>query len=181
MKTIIIIFTVLIGLSLAIYNGWIYKMATKRDANFNRQTHFVSGIVRFLIMLLNFFLSWYMNYSVEWIIWIELLSAVMFWPVYNVTYNAVFRESIFYLGSKETNTKSWLDKTLGKLILPLQGILILMTVLWFPMDIYQGLVDFLNTFQHQLVTEWYNFVIAAILIALMTYGVKKIRKNKKSR
>lgn len=165
MKTIILIFTVLAGLSLAFYNGWIYKMATRRDVGYNEVTHFISGWIRFIWMVFIAFIMAFSSFLSKDIIFIEMVAAILFWPMYNFAYNLVHDNPLLYLGSRNTGTKSWIDKTLGKAILPIQGILILVTALWYPLKIYN--IINLQPLIERIISNYTEWIVGAALIIVV--------------
>lgn len=154
MTTIILVFTTLIGLGLAIYNGWIYKMAIQRNIHYNTLNHLISGSIRAICFILILVLGLIWKIPAERLIFLLLYALIFFWPVYNLIYNAIHNNRWYYLGSRNSNTRSWIDRWFGKVILPVQGFLILATILWYPLNLYESFTE-----------RWLDWVISIVLIS----------------
>ena len=175
MLYILIGFTSLIGLIHAYYNAWIFAMSANRDAYYNKMVHLAGGAVRFTWALFVLVLGIFYNTPWETTIFVLLLCGIWFFPVYNIVYNAFNRENWFYVGSIHSGTKSFMDKHFGKFYIPIYFILAALTILWFPLDLFNF---FTLTLVESFRIRWFDWSVVAMLLIATILLVRKFRNTK---
>lgn len=169
-----IILITILGVLLAFYNAHIYAMANSRDMYYNKLVHIESGSLRFILvgMIITngalFRQPWYD------VFWLVLFAGICFWPVYNIVYNWVHGHSLFYLGSRKSNSSSIIDKTLHNLIHPAQALLILLTILWYPVKIYR----WIEPLVFRVCDNICDWIIAMMFIIFFTVLAYKVYNKK---
>lgn len=173
MQALILIFTAFIGVALGIYNGWIYKMAVQRNERFNTLNHYISGFIRFIIIGVILWIGVYLHSPIENIVFNILFAGVFFWPVYNLLYNLIHTKRWNYLGSKKSNTKSFIDRTFHKFIIPVQIVLTLIMILYYPLNIYDQFIYLVEALKER----WFEIIGGIMLFITVVCIAFKFNKK----
>ena len=173
MKEMLLFFTAVFGLLISFLNSFIFEMSpTGRDAYFNNLIHRFSWGLRFLWVLLLIFIGSVTDMYFRDTGFQVIVAIVFFWPLYNVVYNLRHNHGWFYLGSSKSGTKSPIDRFLGGAVLVLQGILLLVALLWYPLDIASYIARFISWLADWAFTDWIfagMIVIFAVLVSRKFY------------
>jgi hypothetical protein len=169
------VFTPIFGILFALYNAYIFamSMAGPRDPHYNKLVHRTGAALRLAFLFL--IVSYGIVHHIDWvhIVFHVLFAGIFFWPVFNVVYGKILHNDWFYIGSKESGTKSLIDLFLGKSIYFLQVLLILLTGLWYVVD-FRG---FFETMLYQIKTNPWEWIIATFLIVFTIAAAIQFRKK----
>ena len=170
MTTLIIISTAVLMVGLGFMMGWAINLhlsklpLNKKEAN--RQLHnwgwFVRiGLFAFSILLLVILkLPWHL------IMWSALLFLFMSWAPWDIIINLLNGQHWAYSGSANSNTSSRLDKFLNKFDEYLKTALLLLVILWYPLNIPDTIAQ-----------RGLQLGITILICAISFYGVLRFRKR----
>jgi len=175
----ILIFTIVIGLLLAFYNAFIFKMSQSvlRDKHYNDLVHLTGGAIRFSWLI--FIIIHSILNSIIWYdtVFLLLVASFVFWAGFNMIYNLILGHGVFYIGSQESGTRSLFDKYIGKLTVPIQGLILLLTILWYPIKLYN--IINLQPILQRIVDNPWEWAAAVGFVGLLLFGAYKIYWIKK--
>lgn len=177
---LLIAFITIMGLLLALYNGFVFAMALpgKRDPHYNKLLHRVGWMIRLSVWCFSMAIGILEeDITLNDLIWLSLYSLLWFWPVYNIIYAKINDEEWLYVGSETRTTASWFDRKLRKFSIPGYILTLLLTVFWYPLDI---LYFFSNVLMESFRAMPVSWGIVAGLIIISWILVRKIHFKKKA-
>ncbi|OQA66923.1 MAG: hypothetical protein BWY38_01633 [Ignavibacteria bacterium ADurb.Bin266] len=133
--TILIIISIIAAWLFGDYNATIYLMyfggqknkSLLRIPELNKKLHFISFWLRVCWWLIISYLALQIT-LLPTAIFIMLINAVLLWTGYNLIYNWRHGHPWWYIGTKASQTSSWIDLHLQKAVYSGQAFLILLTI-----------------------------------------------------
>ncbi len=164
---------ILAALAASFYNVYSVKwgLSTFQEDReyYSNRWHFWSGGIRFSVFVIVLLAGLMSSLSYAHVFFISLLYMNFAFTGYNLIYNKHFDHKWYYTGSKASGTGSVMDKFFGKGIIALEGLLLLFTVLWYPLDLY----PFVNSFIHSFQIDWVSLAIAIAIAIASFFGIRK--------
>jgi hypothetical protein len=166
---------------MAIYNGLIYLMSqNNRDKWYNSYVHKTGFVIRCLFGVLILSLYIYTGIRPVHTLFMILLMLFLSGPVYNIIYNFMHDHPVFYIGSSQSGTSSFIDRWLSNWripwVVPAYILSFLSVVLWYPLKMFSVVERIWLNFQLNFI----SYLIAAAIGVLAFYGVRKIHRKPKN-
>lgn len=176
---LLITFITIMGLLLALYNGYIFAMALpgKRDPHYNKLLHRAGWLIRLSVWCFSMVTGVLERVQVNDLVWLSLYSLLWFWPVFNIIYAKINDEQWLYVGSENRYTASWFDRKFRKFTVPGYILTLLLTVFWYPLDI---LYFFSNVLMESFRERPVSWAVVAGLIIISWVLVRRIHLKRKA-
>lgn len=169
---------IMLALAASFLNLFSVKWALEKEViprnHYSSYWHFLSGMLRLSIFILIVFTGIVSSIPNDHAGMISLIYANLAFTGYNIVYNVGFNHSFFYTGSKKSNSGSFMDKVFGKAIIGAEGVLLLFTLLWYPLNLVKQ-AEFLYG---RIVEDWVSFLIAIVLIIGASFFAYNFYKQK---
>ena len=174
---ILVFLGIFCALAVSFYNlysvKWGLSSGEQREF-FSGRWHLFSWLLRFFIFMIILFAGMISGLAHDHTGFISLLYINAAFTGYNLIYNKGFDHKWYYTGSKNSNSGSFLDKILGMGIIVLEGLLLLFTILWYPVKLVRIPTFLVN----QMKDRPWDFIVTA-LIAVVFFVIYKVFFQKK--
>lgn len=163
---------ILAALATSFYNVFAVKWgwaSGEERFNYSKTWHFYSWALRLVIGSIILFAGVNSTLSNNHFLFICLIYTNFAFTGYNLIYNKFFKHSWFYTGSESTHSGSRIDRLLSKWVVVAEALLLLLTILWYPLN----LISVAETIYLQMVTQWLSFSITAVIITAAIITARK--------
>lgn len=171
MQILIIVSSVVIMLTIAFYNAFVFKLYFTRSKSDNKIVHRLGGLLRLFWMVAIAATCWLSEMHWGKAAFFILLNINLAWTIFDLIYNWKHNHPWYYSGSLKSGTSSVIDKFFNKFDEWIKGGLVVLTILWLPFNIPFMIED-------MILNRWLDLIIAIVLIIGFGYLSNRILNKK---
>lgn len=135
MEVTILISSAIILFLIALWNAYFFELYFHKEPDINKTVHNIGGLLRTSFIGFIIALGIIFNQSWHIIVFNTLFATNFAWTVFDIVYNWRLMHPWYYSGSIGSGTSSFWDKILNKFDEYLKSALLLLTILWYPLNL----------------------------------------------